>query len=63
MRKFYVHYTVKLPPQFKPMYCTAGPYDGDDEVLLHRQDIAGYSNVSEAFISEQPQHPDKSKES
>lgn len=62
MTKFYVHYTVKLPPQFKPQYCTAGPYS-EDEVLSQQQDISSYANVSTVFISEHARHPDKPKES
>lgn len=60
MNKYYVHYTVKLPPRFEPQYCTAGPYSSD-EWLPQKQDIAGYAHVSQVFLSDQAQHPDKPK--
>ena len=53
----YVHYTVKLPPEFVPQFCTAGPYTVD-EVLAQRQGIAGYAHIHNIFVSELPAHPD-----
>ncbi len=57
MKDYFVHYTVRMPPAKTPQHCTAGPYSMDD-VTMHKQDIAGYSHVSDVFVSELPQHPE-----
>lgn len=56
--KFYVHYTVKMPPKLEIQRLTAGPYSAD-EALSAKQDISHYAHVSEAFISGQAEHPNK----
>lgn len=52
---WFVHYTVTMPPK-GPQHLTAGPYN-EDEVLIHRVDIAGYAGVTDAFVSPNPKHP------
>lgn len=54
--KFFVHYTVKLPPKFEPQKLVAGPYT-EDEVLVQRRDISGYAYVHDVFVSTDPQPP------
>lgn len=55
VQTYFVHYTVTNPPEkVGPphwQHCVAGPYS-ESEVLDERRDIATYTGVTDAYVSE-----------
>lgn len=52
---YYVHYTGNPPyaPTGVPAHMVAGPYSAA-EVLTQKQDIQGYSGISDVYVDENP---------